>query len=340
MPSTLNQHITASILAIILLFFPFVASASTIRAAIDIGSGGTKLRVAEVDEQSNKIIKILDNRQYTVLYQKDLMESPTNSLSSIIMSQGIAAISEAIGVAQSFGANKVIAIATGVFRKAVNGETFAKNIELETGLSSLHLLDQYLEGVLAFNAAQDKLDIDAEDLVIWDIGGNSTQFIEYNLNGSFYVDCGNDGAGAFEKHIIEVIQHKNMEITKSPNPFSPEEIEMSIAYACSLSNKANQRIKTKLSKSNTKVVGVSSVFGRGLLQFVNEKNPITVEELDLIVKVQSGKTDQDFGGGDFARCELSNAILVLGFMQGLNIHQLYIADVNNADGALIHPAFW
>jgi hypothetical protein len=38
--------------------------------------------------------------------------------------------------------------------------------------------------------------------------------------------------------------------------------------------------------------------------------------------------------------EVSNAILALGFMEGLQIDEMQIIHVNNADGALIYQPFW
>ena len=46
------------------------------------------------------------------------------------------------------------------------------------------------------------------------------------------------------------------------------------------------------------------------------------------------------GGHAYANVPVTNALLVLGFMQTLGIHQVDIKDINNSDGALLYPAFW
>src|SRR5580692_7001728 len=70
-----------------------------IRAAIDVGSGGPKLRVAEVDLGSNKIEKIICIKQYPVRYQDSLSQSDDQSLSAAIMLEGLTAFKEAVALA-------------------------------------------------------------------------------------------------------------------------------------------------------------------------------------------------------------------------------------------------
>jgi hypothetical protein len=73
---------------------------------------------------------------------------------------------------------------------------------------------------------------------------------------------------------------------------------------------------------------------------MREKNPFTIEEFSSVISRLIGKTDADLGGGDFACIEVSNALLVLGFMKGLKIEQMSIVDVNNAEGAMVYEPFW
>lgn len=54
----------------------------------------------------------------------------------------------------------------------------------------------------------------------------------------------------------------------------------------------------------------------------------------------ANKDDQQVGGGDYANVQVTNAILVLGYMQTLNINQMEALDINNADGALLYADFW
>jgi len=309
-----------------------------IRAAIDIGMGGPKLQVAEIDTKTNQIVKILHTQRYFVNFYDSISRNPNNNLSSEVMTEGHKAFKEAIDMAYSFDTDRIVAIATASFRSAANGEQFAHEIQNETGIK-VHIVDQNLEGKLAFQAILSKIDIVAENLVVWDVGGGSIQFITMAPDGSCIVDCGEEGVGIFTDYIIEKIQHRNIEECGSPNPMSIEDINQATAYARNLSKKIHGIFKEKISRSTTLIVGAGSVFGYGIAKILN-KNLLTIEDLTLAVENLAGKTDADLGGGDYAFCEGSNLILVLGFMQILNIQQMQIINVNNADGALIYEPFW
>ena len=56
-----------------------------IRAAIDIGMGGLKLQVAEIDTKTNKIVKVLHTQRYFVNFYDSISKNANNHLSSEII---------------------------------------------------------------------------------------------------------------------------------------------------------------------------------------------------------------------------------------------------------------
>jgi hypothetical protein len=166
------------------------------------------------------------------------------------------------------------------------------------------------------------------------------EFVGMASDGTYSIDCGEEGAGAFNNFIIKNIQHRDIKETITPNLMSTEEIIQAEARARDLSKKVNKVLKDKMCHPTTTIVGAGSVFGCGIAALVDGKNPFSIEDLTTVVHGLTGKTDADFGGGNFAFCEGSNAILTLGFMQGLNIEQMHIINVNNTDGAIIYEPFW
>lgn len=309
-----------------------------IRAAIDIGMGGPKLQVAEVDLNTNKIVKLLHSQRYFVNFYEGISKDNGNRLSAKVMAQGLEAFKSAVNDAHSFKADGIVAIATASFRFASNGLEFAKEIEDKTAIK-VHIVDQNLEGKLAFQAALSKIDIQPENLIVWDVGGGSIQFVGIASDGSYLIDCGEEGAGAFNDYIIGNIQCQNIKECNTPNPMSSDDVLRAQTYACSLSQKIDTSISDKLKDPATKVVGAGSVFGHGIAAMVG-KNAFCFDDIAAVVQGLAGKTDAEFGGGDFAFCEGSNIILAFGFMQGLGIEKMCILNVNNADGALIYEAFW
>lgn len=309
-----------------------------IRAAIDIGSGGPKLRVAEVDVIANKVTKILHIEQYPVVFQESLSRNEM-TLHSEVMNNGLAAMRQAINSAQTFGVKGIVLIGASIFRNAVNGDEFAGMIQRETGLE-LHVLNQELEGRLAFQAAAAKVENKIQDLIVWDIGGGSTQWIGMREDMTYHTHGSTDGSGAFRDFIIASIQQRDLKEHTSPNPLTADHAVMAETHARGLSEKVDGVFKEKIRHPRTKIIGVGSAFGRGIASLMRGKTPFTVEDLDQVTNDLIGKTDNELGGGDFSSVEVSNALLVLGFMKGLNIAQMNTVDVNNADGALVYKPFW
>lgn len=331
----------ATLLSILLLCSTLSATAhndSVIRAAIDIGMGGPKLQIAKIDIKTNKIIKIVHTQRYYVNFYDGILKD-SNNLSSEIILEGHKAFKDAVKVAQSFGSEGIIAIATASFRSAANGTQFAKEIQAETGVK-VHIIDQDLEGRLAFQAILSKIDVNAKDLVVWDIGGGSMQFTALEPDGSYLVDCGNKGVGAFIDHIVDQIQHRKIEKFTSPNPMSADDITQAVAYAFQLSSEVDQVFKDRISRPTSTIVGAGSVFGFSIAGILANKYSFSLGDLAKVVKSLEGKKDADFGQGNYDFCNGTNAILVYGLMQALNIKEMQIINVNNTDGAVIYEPFW
>lgn len=310
---------------------------TTIRAAIDLGMGGPKLQIAEVDVQNNKIIQVLHTQRIFVDFYH-LLSDNNNKFSDEAMQEGLKAFQTVVNVAKSYQAESIVAIATESLRAASNGNAFANLIECETHIK-VHILDQRMEGLLAFHAILSKLDVSPYELVMWDIGGGSMQFVTQSKDGSYLVEHNKEGVGFFKDHIIKHVQNRNVSEYKSPNPMSKRDIESGKSYARQLSNKMGKDFKDKFNNPNTKIIGVGSVFGYGISGMMGNKKIVTLADLSEVVANLEGKTDADLGGGDFACVEGTNCILVLGYMEELKMPKLQIVNVNIADGLLIYSPF-
>ncbi len=313
-------------------------SSGEIRAAIDIGSGATNLKVAKVDPQTNKIVSILYDKSIPVPYQKHLEQSSDQTFDHEVMNQGIRTIKALKEIADSYHVKKVIAVATAAFRKAENAEQFAQEIEQKTGVQ-VRIINQDEEGILAFRGALAVKSIQPEHAITWDIGGGSMQFTTLTEAGTYLVEKGKTASIPFKNHIIQEIEHKDLKATQSPNPMSIEEMQFAINHASQLAQDTDNFIKTKIQDPQTHILGVGSLFNRGISPLVNN-SLVQQENLKTAVMKLVGKTDAELSGGSLAEVAVTNPLLVLGYMQGLEIKQVEIIDVNNADGALTYPAYW
>ncbi len=345
---TQNRSFRLFIIGVILVLIAFVPfstgvfhtqSPTVIRASLDIGSGATKLRVAEVDLKEHKIVKLLVNQQFTVPYQKSLTASSDMTFSDEVMDQGIQAIKKAKEIAQENGAKKVVAVATSAFRKASNANELVKKIESETGVD-VFIIDQALEGELAYEAVKAEVDTHEDKMVVWDIGGGSLQLTSKKEGGGFIIYRGKEASEPFKNFIIEQIQGKDIKQVTTPNPMTIEQIQKATEHAKVVASRVDDLFQQKVKDPNIKVYGVGSVFSFGILPAVNGQNPVTVQELGEAVQGMAGKDDAALGGGDFADVQLSNSILIHGMMEGLEIPEVEVIDVNNADGAFFYEPFW
>ena len=156
----------------------------------------------------------------------------------------------------------------------------------------------------------------------------------------YIIDESNEGSGPFRDYIITSIQGKDLKECTSPNPIAITEAHEAVKHASKLSTKLHPVLKNKLYHSGSSLIGVGSVLGKGIHALMNQKNSFTIQEFESVVDELIGKKDAELGGGVYACIEVSNALLVLGFMKGLGIEQLSVMDVNNAEGAMIYEAFW
>ena len=320
------KHI--KLLMLVFVFFSVSLFGET-RAALDIGSGATKLRIAEVDERTNRIQKILFDDFFVVEFQESLEKSPDGAFNQEIMDKGVEAMKWAKKTSNDYGAEKVVAIATAAFRTAKNAQEFVERIEKETGVE-VYIINQELEGELAFKAALSNMGANPEGVIVWDIGGGSLQLTALN---SIY--RGHEASVPFKNHIIEKIQNKKGD---TPNPMSLEDIEAALAHSRELAKQVGSDFKSQIQKSQ--IAGVGSIFGIGIYDLMGERNRFTQKELQEKVVQLHSKTDDDVGGGPFASVAISNPILILGFMQELGINEITIVDVNNSDGAMVYEDYW
>lgn len=311
---------------------------TVVRAAIDIGSGATKLRVAEVDLKSQKIVKILESQNYTVPYQEQLANDKDGNFNSQVMDQGINALQQAKEVAQKYQAEKVIAVATAAFRKAKNVDSYIEQIKEKTGIE-VNVIDQHLEGELAFKAVVSQFGIDPSKLIVWDIGGGSYQLTTVDNEGKYDIYRGHDASVPFKNHVIEKIKKQDPQLVSTPNPHTTEELLKAQLQAVKLTNKIDTLFKEKIQHPSTQIVGVGNILGMHVPKMIKD-DMATLDQMIGAVANLVDKSDADVGGGDFANVYVTNSILVAGFMAGLNIQKMHLADINPADGAFFYDPFW
>lgn len=305
------------------------------RAAIDIGSGGTKLAVADVDLETNQIIEIILDTSFSVPYQASLDKSEDGTFDEETKALGLKTFHEIKDIADQHQVQKIVAIATSAFRKANNSKEFVSEIEKQTAIK-VRIIPQREEGEIAFFSVLARQEFPAKDIIVWDIGTGSLQMTTLNASDGLTVYMGEQmGSVAFKSYIIDTIQDHDLEEVNSPNPITEEDLQMADRYARAFGRKAYPIIKQKI-QNHAPVVGIGRLFYHSIRPFASEEDVITRKGLRNFINESLNKTDQDLNN-PFAHVDVSNCILTLAIMKALHIQEIYPIDTTTTRGLLIYP---
>lgn len=150
-------------------------------AAIDIGTNTVLLTVADRKITGTRILH--DDARITRLGQ-GLNRDP-NFLPEA-QERVLAVLKDYKRIADSLGAEKILAVGTAAFRKAQNRSSFIDRVLRETGIQ-IHVISGEEEARLSYLSAAHDFG-DSEDLYVLDIGGGSTEVI--SKSGGISMDLG------------------------------------------------------------------------------------------------------------------------------------------------------
>ena len=143
------------------------------KAIIDIGSNSIKFFVGELAE--DKTIK-------TVLDTNDIARlgeglDATGRISPEAMERNVASVAAFAAKAKELGADQIVSVGTMALRKAGNSDIFVKKVKEACGVD-VKIIPGEEEARLSYLAILSGLTLDKDaDLVVFDTGGGSTEFI-------------------------------------------------------------------------------------------------------------------------------------------------------------------
>jgi exopolyphosphatase/guanosine-5'-triphosphate,3'-diphosphate pyrophosphatase len=305
------------------------------RAAFDVGSGTTVMKVADVNVCTQTIIKILYEKQEKVDYKDDLIKN-NYSFSNQIKAVGYEVFKRLKQEAQKWNVKQVdmAGVATASFRDAKNSIEFLNDIKNKTGIR-IQTISQEEEGHLGFYAAISIVSAPKETIVVWDIGGGSMQ-ITGLIDGKLVVHQGQLASVSFKNRVLaEVLNSKS----DSPNPLSVVGAKRSVRLAqIHAEQNLNKMIQEKLKQVGGKVYGVGSVHNKSIQSQI-KKEKYNNSDIENTLNAQSLKTDAEIGG-KYASTDVTNLALVSGYMSAYSIQEVQNIDANNANGMLISPNYW
>lgn len=313
------------------------------RAAFDVGSGSIKVKVSDIDRCKRKILKTVFTHRKSVQFKADL--STRDSFSQPIQDKGIQALQELMQQVRNLSPTpqQFSGVATAAFRQAKNGKEFANRLS-EVLKFPITVISQKEEAMIGFHGASTASPFSLDELIVWDIGGGSMQIITQSSGPkkdyNFY--NGKLASIALKNFIIRDLKNLKLEETRSPNPIgekvATEAVKVSNNHAFQF---VSTEIKEKILKHPTKILGIGGVHYYSVKDQLNLKKgePYTIDKLINVIRTKQHYNDQKVGG-PFAETDVSNLILVYGYMKALGIKEVLPAKINLTDGLLMTAHYW
>ena len=297
------------------------------RSALDIGSGATKYKVFKINHCEKKIVSTLFEKQYPILFKENLNKDQNveKNFSPEIFLEFETALKEVIEFNKTYKVVRFRGAATEAFRQSKNGAQFLAKLAEKENLQ-LTVISQDEEAQLGFKAAfLDSKSTDKKNKLMWDIGGGSMQIVLFDQN-IFHSYLGKMASVSFKDLVINEVKKLDSTKINSPNPLSKTEVDAALVLARSNVKSIPPAIKEKISP-DTEVVGVGGVFQFSLLGQLKKEDGFSLKDLKSLLVKRTNLNDEDFKS-KYASTELTNIILVSGFMEELKIPQLKVRKVN------------
>lgn len=293
------------------------------RAAFDIGSGTTKMVVADINKCQNLVDSIIFEARRAIPFKKHII-GHKGYFGNGFIGEAILKIQELKSKAHSLGVTEFRSVATSAFRKAKNSKEVIERLKIETGLK-VEIINQTKEALIAFNAA--KSIIKKDPLLVWDIGGGSMQMVKTDKKTKD-IYLGKLASVSFKEQVLNKLAKK-----RSPNPLHKKGAIMAMNMARDYATKNAKNIVGKIDKQY--VVGVGGVHYYSIRNQVVTSEPFYNQKDLLNTLLERAKLNDKEIGGKYADTDVTNIALVLGFMQSLGIERVYPIKVNMAHGILL-----
>lgn len=315
------------------------ACGKEVRAAFDIGSGSTKMKVAEFNTCDNTLGNVLLEDQARVNFQESLQASADGTFSEEVREDGMDSLRVLLEKALKQNATRFAGVATAAFRKAKNSQEFLNEVDKKLGIH-VKVITQEQEAMIGFKGAEKATLLPKSELVLWDIGGGSQQIMFLNEKNEPVIYYGTLAAVSFKNYVISNLQKKDSNTIQTPNPIGAKTTKAASKY---VENTAQtvvpKEIQAHLKKSNIQIVGIGGVLARSITSQVEYKEYITVKDVQRSLGKRQNLDDKAIGG-EFPQTEISNLILVGGFMKGLKINKYRPVKASLIDGLWYEPQYW
>lgn len=161
-----------------------------VKAVVDIGTNSVKFLLGEASAAGGGAFKILRDTNEVARLGEGLRAA--GEIAPQVAARNVAAVSKFVDEARAAGASEIVAVGTMALRTAANAQDFARILKEATGVT-LRVLSGEEEARLSYIAALSGISVVGRDVVTFDTGGGSTEFVHgrgCEIERAFSVDIG------------------------------------------------------------------------------------------------------------------------------------------------------
>jgi len=315
---------------------PILASTGITRASLDVGSGDTKVTIAEVNRQKNKIDKVWLQTFKTVDLRKDLSVSKEEkNLSKKIVLELIDTIKQFQEKGSKYHPVEWTAVGTSVFRTAKNSKEVLENVKEATGIT-IRIIPQLDEGKIGFASAVAASGEDPENVIAWDSGSGSFQ-ISTIVEGKLKMYGAEFGMGS----AIELLFAIRMQPYSKDASLNPISLEEALELIEKIKKSKLPEVPSWLVKQTKKVIGIGgySIFGAG--KDAIRKSSYTQNDVLEAIRQNCGKNDSALSYSKYANKVVLCLVLLYAVMNHCGFEQVTYCETNGiCEGLLITSEYW
>lgn len=297
-----------------------------VKGVIDIGTNSCRLFLAEVDRKDGKISIIRKLYKETRITRLGRYINEDSS----IKEEGMNIVTSVIGdykkTADSYGALSVSGFATSATREASNRDYFLKKIYDETGVK-VKCISGDEEADTTFSGAISEFD---KDIILFDIGGGSTEIIYGDKNSISYLKSFKAGAVRETETFFKNDDFSRIEDCRESLKERFAEIEFLKDKTFELVGVAgtvttNVSVKEKMEKYDTDKVHMYVLSKKDLEENLKRYLSVNLEERKKITGLQPQRADT----------VISGTIIILVIMDILNKDEITVSECDNLEGAMV-----
>lgn len=335
-PSINLKKIVIAFCCFCLLEIPSIQAEIVRRAAVDIGSGTTKLTIADINTDSDQIVHIWYQSIEPIELRRDLAASTDGYLSKNIEEELISTFKEMNTKTCQFAPQQWFGIGSSVFRTAKNGKQLLNRLKMDADVT-IRLVSHVEEGEIGFNSAVAASKMNPEQVISWDSGTGSFQ-ISTLIDGKIEV-YGSEfgGVPALEALFVNRKQPFNQHL--SPNPVTMIEASELVKTINGKLPAVPQWLKTKGNKKIVGIGGIRSIFS--LAEIAIGQSSYTKDQVWEAISKLCGSTDEQLAHFPEPKDTVVELILLYSVMTHCDIDTLsYFPTNGSCEGLLIMPHFW